>query len=70
MPHDDLPSFFFSKFDLTNIRAFYKKKLFKASTGPYEEAGFLDEKVLFLKPYSLMITMLFKNLQAIDFEYR
>jgi vacuolar-type H+-ATPase subunit C/Vma6 len=46
MPHDDLPSFFFSKFDLTNIRAFYKKKLFKASTGPYEEAGFLDEKVL------------------------
>lgn len=46
MPHDDLPSFFFTKFDLTNIRAFYKKKLFKAEAGPFEEAGFLSEKEL------------------------
>lgn len=43
---DNLLLFFFSKYDLTNIRSFYKKKLFKTPVGPFESVGLLSEKVL------------------------
>ena len=46
MPNDDLAPYFFTKYDLTNIRAYYKKKLFQAELGPFEPAGFLTEKEL------------------------
>jgi vacuolar-type H+-ATPase subunit C/Vma6 len=46
LPYDDLPFFFFSKYDLTNIRSLYKKKMLKAEEGTFLESGLLSKKDL------------------------
>ena len=64
-PHDDLSLFFFAKYDLTNIRSFYKKKLFNIEFSPIEEAGHLSEKELtlaILKNEYSTVDDLYKNL--------
>ncbi len=79
MPYDNLPSFFFTKYDLTNIRSLYKKKFFQAETGPFEIAGFLSEKELsqaiikddyygLIEPYKQLITKVDEQFLQDSFE--
>lgn len=45
-PNDSIVMFFFTRYDLTNIRNHYKKKRFKIDASGFETAGFLSEKDL------------------------
>lgn len=46
LPNDDITMFFFTRYDLTNIRNFYKKKLFNIDLDTFEKAGSLSQKDL------------------------
>lgn len=46
IPNDDVVMFFFTRYDLTNIRNYYKNKRFKIDISGFENAGFLTEKDL------------------------
>ena len=46
LPNDDLPLFFFTKYDLTNIRSFFKNKFLRTEIESFEDAGYLTYKDL------------------------
>jgi len=46
LPDDALVVYFFHKYDLTNIRTYYKTRFFNLAKGPIERVGFLDERTL------------------------
>ena len=79
LPYDDLPLLFFTKYDLTNIRSYYKNKLFKSEISDFEEAGFLSKKDLekailhddylaLVEPYKSLFALMNENTFASSHE--
>lgn len=69
---ENLIMFFFTKYDLVNLRSYLKEKLFQIKRGPFEEAGFLSEKDLenvftfddltfLIEPYKTLLLNLYEQ---------